>query len=55
MAREGLTVVTGVNLPMLAEVLVNRAGGSLEELAAIAVKAGKDGIKPLEDILNPKP
>lgn len=41
---EEIKVVTGVNLPMLLEVLSRREGLSLEELAGIAATAGQGGI-----------
>ena len=39
-----LEVLTGVNLPMLLEVLSRREGLSLEELAGIGATAGQGGI-----------
>jgi PTS system mannose-specific IIA component len=54
MQREGIEVVTGVNLPMLAELLVLREGNSLEELVDIAKEAGTSGIRTLSEILNRK-
>jgi mannose/fructose/sorbose-specific phosphotransferase system IIA component len=54
MQREGIEVVTGVNLPMLAELLVQREGKSLEELIDIAKEAGTSGIRTLSEILNKK-
>ena len=41
---EEIKVVTGVNLPMLLEVLSRREGLSLEELTELAVAAGQGGI-----------
>ena len=41
---EEIKVVTGVNLPMLLEVLSRREGLSLEELAGIGATAGQGGI-----------
>jgi mannose/fructose/sorbose-specific phosphotransferase system IIA component len=38
-------LVCGVNMPMLLEVLMCRGTQSLEELAAAAVKAGKEGVR----------
>lgn len=52
MQRENLGIVTGVNLPMLAEILIKREGGSLDELVDIAKNAGKNGVKDLSEILN---
>ncbi|HEY43190.1 MAG TPA: PTS sugar transporter subunit IIA [Anaerolineae bacterium] len=52
MTREGIEVITGVNLPMLAELLVLREGSSLEELVDIAKEAGTSGARTLSEILN---
>lgn len=52
MQREGIGVVTGVNLPMLAELLVLREGSSLDELVDIAKEAGTSGIRTLSEILK---
>nr|WP_320148306.1 PTS sugar transporter subunit IIA [uncultured Anaeromusa sp.] len=41
---EEIKVVTGVNLPMLLEVLSRREGLSLEELTEMAVAAGLGGV-----------
>ena len=41
---EEIKVVTGVNLPMLLEVLSRREGLSLEELTELAVAAGQGGV-----------
>ena len=41
---EEIKVVTGVNLPMLLEVLSRREGLSLEELRELAVAAGQGGV-----------
>lgn len=40
-------LVCGVNMPMLLEVLMCRDTQSLEELAATAVRAGKEGVREL--------
>jgi PTS system mannose-specific IIA component/PTS system mannose-specific IIB component len=51
--KEGMDVVTGVNLPMLIEVLGKRlAGGSLEELVQTARTAGADGIKSFKEVFS---
>jgi len=42
--RGSLHVISGVNLPMLIEVLLSRQGMSAEELAAHALESGKAGI-----------
>lgn len=52
MQAETVRVVTGVNLPMLAELLVMREGSSLDELVAKALEAGKAGVMTLSAILN---
>jgi mannose/fructose/sorbose-specific phosphotransferase system IIA component len=44
--------VTGVNLPMLLELLMARAGASLEELAQMATKAGQDSVIDLGFMLR---
>ena len=54
MQREDLKVVSGVNLPMLAELLVQRPSHNLSELVDISKQAGKLGVKDLAEILNPK-
>ncbi|WP_376770838.1 PTS sugar transporter subunit IIA, partial [Lentzea indica] len=40
--RGGIRIVTGLNLPMLLEVLVR--GGDLDELAELAQSAGRGGV-----------
>ncbi|SDM29524.1 PTS sugar transporter subunit IIA [Actinomyces ruminicola] len=53
-AREDADVVTGVNLPMLIEVLGRRlAGGELAELVEVAKTSGAAGIKVLSEIFTP--
>lgn len=52
MQREGVRIVTGVNLPMLAELLVLREGSSLDELVDVAKEAGTSGIRTLSEILK---
>lgn len=42
--HKNIAVVSGVNLPMLISVVYDNKS-SLEELAALAIKSGKDGIK----------
>ena len=52
--REDADVVTGVNLPMLVEVLGRRlTGGSLPELVDTARTAGAGGVKVLSEIFTP--
>lgn len=45
-------VVTGVSLPMLLEVLMNRAGAGVTELAQTAMQAGKDGVLRFAEMLG---
>ena len=45
MTQENIEIVTGVNLPMILEVLGNRDFSSLLELLEIAQNSGKDAIK----------
>ena len=52
--REDADVVTGVNLPMLIEVLGRRLpGGTLPELVETARTAGSGGVKVLSEIFAP--
>ncbi|MGS5517137.1 PTS sugar transporter subunit IIA [Clostridioides difficile] len=44
--------LTGVNLPMLLEALINREGKNLEELADACIEAGKTGINNINKILS---
>lgn len=50
--RPQLEVVTGVNLPMLAEVLLLRKELSLNDLVQHALKCGADGIVDIGAILR---
>ena len=53
-AREDADVVTGVNLPMLIEVLGGRlTGGTLAELVEKARTAGAGGVKVLSEVFTP--
>lgn len=45
--------LTGINLPMLLEALINREGKNLEELAEACVEAGKIGINHINKVLSP--
>jgi PTS system mannose-specific IIA component len=45
-------VVTGVNLSMLLEVMVKRGSHDLRELRGIAVKAGREGIRSINEIVE---
>ena len=52
--REDADVVTGVNLPMLIEVLGGRlTGGTLAELVEKARTAGAGGVKVLSEVFTP--
>ena len=44
--------LTGVNLPMLLEALINREGKSLEELVEACIEAGKTGINHINKVLS---
>lgn len=50
--HENMDIVTGVNLPMLVDLLANRPGQTLEGLTALAVQAGQDSIKSFRAISN---
>ena len=47
-----MQIVTGLNLPMVLEVLAMRKGATVEELSEIAVKAGNMGIVKLENRIS---
>ncbi|WP_459479561.1 PTS sugar transporter subunit IIA [Clostridium saccharoperbutylacetonicum] len=47
MKNENMEIVTGVNLPMILEVLGSREFLNLQELVQIALNSGKDAIKML--------
>ncbi len=47
-----IEVVSGVNLPMLAEIMVNREDTSLEDLVKQAYQAGLSGIQTLPDSIR---
>lgn len=49
-----MTIVSGVNLPMLLEVLIVRKGKTLEELTDIAMQSGKEGIKNISALYKKK-
>jgi len=50
--NEGVELVTGVNLPMLVEVLMMRASLTLSELVNHAVTCGTDGIVNVGQLLR---
>lgn len=53
-AAHNISIVSGVNLPMLLEVLLTRQDKSLEDLTDIALRAGKEGIKDLSALIRQK-
>ena len=55
MARKNAEVVSGVNLPMLLEVVTQREGLGLPEAVAIAREAGTSGIRTLSEVLGGNP
>jgi len=50
--NENVEVITGVNLPMLLEILSFRETSSLQELSANAMAAGVESIKNLTQLLR---
>ncbi|NMC46628.1 MAG: PTS mannose transporter subunit IIAB [Chloroflexi bacterium] len=48
---DAIDVVTGLNLPMLLEVILQRNNLTISEIALLAKEAGKEGIKVLSDLL----
>jgi mannose/fructose/sorbose-specific phosphotransferase system IIA component len=52
MTREGMEVLSGVSLPMLLELMVQREDQSLQELVGIAREAGTSGIRTLSEALG---
>ncbi len=55
MTRDGIEVLTGVSLPMLLELAVQRDDQTLQELVEIAREAGTAGIRTLSEALGKKP
>lgn len=47
-----IEVVSGVNLPMLLEVILSRESHDLRNLREIAMKAGKEGIVSVNELLE---
>jgi len=47
-----IDVVSGLNLPMLLEVLLQRKNLSLSELAQAAAESGREGIKIISNLLT---
>ena len=53
LARElNIEVVSGVNLPMLLEVIVKRKTQSLRELRQVAMNAGREGIRSINEVVE---
>jgi len=53
LARElNIEVVSGVNLPMLLEVIMKRKTQSLRELRQVAMNAGREGIRSINEIVE---
>lgn len=50
--QDKLDLVTGMNLPMLVEILIAREGLSLEEASKMALDAGKSGVSRLSDKIS---
>lgn len=50
--ERSIEVITGVNLPMVLEVAVQRSTEDLEALTQIAEDAGTDGVKVLSRVLS---
>ncbi|WP_107763859.1 PTS sugar transporter subunit IIA [Coprothermobacter proteolyticus] len=50
--NENVEVITGVNLPMLLEIVSFRESSSLQELSANAMAAGVESIKNLTQLLR---
>jgi PTS system mannose-specific IIA component len=53
MLKPNVECVTGVNLPMLLELIIAREGASLPELAASISQAGRASIRNLGPLLRP--
>nr|HID12204.1 PTS sugar transporter subunit IIA [Anaerolineae bacterium] len=50
--KENIECVTGVNLPMLLELVMSRDDATLAELAEAIAQAGQEAIKNLGPLLN---
>ncbi|MGC8788148.1 MAG: PTS sugar transporter subunit IIA [Anaerolineae bacterium] len=55
MQRDQIEVISGVSLPMLLELAVQREGQSLAQLVEVACEAGVSGIRTLSETLGKKP
>lgn len=53
--RDQIEVISGVSLPMLLELAVQREGQSLTKLVEVAREAGMSGIRTLSETLDKKP
>ena len=51
-SEKKIEVITGVNLPMLAEIVVDRQELSIEDFVKHAYQAGMDGIQMLPDSIR---
>ena len=49
-----IEIITGVNLPMLVEIVISREGMTLPELLEHAFQSGMEGIKKLPDAIRKK-
>lgn len=54
MTRKKIEVITGMNLPMLLELAVQREGRDLAGVAELALQTGTASIRRLSDTLNPQ-
>jgi len=52
LTNENVEIITGVNLPMILEIINLRDSMSLKELALTAVNAGKESVKNLTEIVH---
>jgi mannose PTS system EIIA component len=52
LTRNNMEVITGMNLPMLLELAIQRQSSNLEECIKIALEAGSSSIKTLSDTLS---
>ncbi len=50
--HEDVEVITGFNMPMLLEILMQRDSLPLAEIASLARQSGTDGIKVLSDLVK---